>query len=183
MSVVSPSRVASQDASAWNTADLGEQTDDTTILTDGDKVIASAVKWGKSPDDVCRIEFTQDKADLADGDTITIYGVANIHNVATVALLAYSGSASAVTETDKITLSLSAGDNTFTLTTAFIGQLFDQGSGAWAVRCTEDGGISGDYKMAEVDADITISGAVVPGDEGAYMPPQPEPGEEIVTVW
>jgi len=29
----------------------------------------------------------------------------------------------------------------------------------------------------------SLAVAAVPGDEGAYMPPQPEPGDEIVTVW
>lgn len=160
MTAVDPTKVAIMDAAAWNSADISEISDDTTCATDNNLVVQCNNKVGKSPDDVLRIEFP-DLSTIAVGDTVTIQQI-GYHNVATLALLPYDGASSVLT-TNKITFTTGSTPEAavFTLTQAFIDDLFDQGSGTWACRLTEDNGLSGDYKYSEVDGDLTTGVAGV----------------------
>ena len=162
MAAADASKVATVDIPSETGADTSELVDATGEATDNDTTtsIPAALNWkiGKSPDDAMRIEYAEDKADIASGDTITVFH-GMLHNWGDSQLLAYT-SATAVTKTDQLNATPSGGTSVFTLTTAFIGQLFDQGSGKWAVRFSEkDSYLAGDTNIQEVDADLTVSGA------------------------
>lgn len=158
MTATDPSKVASMDAAAWDSADISELSDDTTCATDNNLLVTCNGKIGKAPDDVLRIELPN-LSTIAVGDTITVE-ITGIHNVGTLALLPYNA-ASTVLTTNKITVTGATGTIVFTLTQAFIDDLFDQGGGTWAARLTEDLGISGDFSYTEVDSDLTLGGAAV----------------------
>jgi len=161
---VNASKVATFDATAWDAADGAQVTDVTTCMTDNDTVVA-CVKVGKDPDDIMRAEYNVDPAGLLAGDTLDLW-ISTLHNVTDVALLPYIG-AGTVSTTNKIVVTASTGAfNTFTLTSAFISDLFDQGGGSFAARFVEDLGISGDFGVNELDADLT--GAAVAVFEQRY---------------
>ena len=160
MAATDPSRVASRDASAWDAVDGAEQSEATACAIDNDLTVQCDGKIGSDPDDVLRIEFPNFST-IANGDTVTVEVLA-VHNIGSFALLPYKADDTVVT-TNKITVTGGTGSIVFTLTTAFIGDVEDQGSGTWACRLTEDLGISGDYKYAEVDGDLTVSAAGVTG--------------------
>lgn len=74
-----------------------------------------------------------------------------------LALLPYT-SATAVSATNKISvLPIGNGPSelVYTLTSGFIGDLFDQGSGSFDVRWAPDNDGAGDIQWSEVDADLT----------------------------
>ena len=157
MTATDPSLVTSVDTTGWDQVDVSELKDMTTCCTDDNTTAAcnvgSVAKVGKSPDDALRIELPN-LTTITNVDTVTCE-ITAVHNISGFALLPYNG-ATSVDVTNKITATGSTGTKVFTLTTAFIGDLFDQGSGTWACRLTEDNGISGDYQIAETDADLTV---------------------------
>lgn len=128
-------------------------------LDDGNTGV-ECIKVGKAPDDLLRVTFSADPTLLQTTDTITSFDV-GFHNMSVLALYPYT-TATAVSATNKITNSGGSGTLVFTLTQAFIDDLFDQGSGSFAVRIHEDAWDiitnPGDFKEAEVDADLTTTG-------------------------
>ena len=133
-----PTLVASYDATSW-IADDGAQIDDRTSCATDDEIPTNCVdKIGKNPDDVLRIEIPT-LADAANGGTITVE-ITDVHQISGFAMLPYT-SAVAVSATNKITASGGTGTKVFTLTTDFLNDLHDLGSGKAAVRLTEDNGI------------------------------------------
>ena len=152
MAAQDPTKAESQDAAAWDGADLGFVADDLTCLTDGN-TSTTCVKQGKDPDDVERLEYASLKNKDANG-TITVHFPGD-HQYTTMALLPYDG-ATTVDTTEKLTYAISSGTPAvFTLPQSFLDKLHDLGSGKGAVRIVEDGEIAGDISIAEVDADFT----------------------------
>ena len=157
MAATDPTYAKPHDASAWDAADGSAIEDWLTSLTDDDTTSDSGNKQGKGPDDILRLEFPN-LSTIAVGDTVSVWIIA-LHNYGTGALLPYS-SATGVTTTDKITVTMvDDAENVFTLTQAFIDDLFDQGSGTWAARFVEDGEINGDINITEIDSNLTVTGA------------------------
>lgn len=223
-------------SSSWVAADGTAQGSSLPTANDGNKTTGTAdsSKIGKAPDDILRLDFDEDKADLASGDTIS-YWPTMLHNVgpiydsiatagsattltdstqawstdenagrtvringgtgagqernitsntATVltvptwgttpdttsefviftgvremALLPYNA-ATGVSATNKLTkLPIGTAEVQWVLTSAFISDLFDQGSGAWAIRIAVNDNGAGDVQWAEVEADITVGAA------------------------
>jgi hypothetical protein len=154
MAAQDPTYAQTHDATAWNAADGAAVTDILTCATDNVTNV-NCVKQGKAPDDILRIQFPG-LSTIAVGDTVSIHFSA-IHNYGTMALVPYS-SASGVTTTNRLTYVVSGGSPAvFTLTAAFIADLFDQGSGTWAARIVEDSEIAGDIGIDEVDSDLTLA--------------------------
>lgn len=165
MAAADPTLVQALAATSWTADDGTEQADLTTEAIDDDTstainaAAASKIGKGGSPHgDVLRCEF-DGFADLAVDDTISIW-ITGIHNVGTLAMLAYTD-ADTVTTTDKITVTMATGELVFTLTSGFITALNEIGTDQFAVRFTEDLGISGDFQLAEIDADLTAGNGSV----------------------
>ncbi len=161
MAATSPTHASSYDASAWDAADGSVVADYLSTLDDNDTAVG-VVKQGKAPDDILRIEFPN-LASIVNTDTVSVWAI-GAHNYVTMALLPYNAAGTVLT-TNKITLTAQAapggGETKFTLTTAFIGDLFDQGGGTWAARVVEDGEIAGDINISEIDSDLTAGAADV----------------------
>lgn len=155
MAAVSPDYAKSHDASAWDAADGAVFADYLAGLDDNDTAV-SVVKQGKAPDDILRVE-APNFGTLADGDSVSVWQV-GVHNYVTIALLPYKADGSVVT-TNKITLTVGAGENILVMTAAFIADLEEIGTDHFAVRIVEDGEIDGDIKISEIDLDLTVSGA------------------------
>jgi len=150
-------------ASDWDTDDVTELTDHLSALDDNDTATA-VFKLGKSPDDILRVEIVN-LATITTSDTITV-AFGNDHNFATLSLIPYDGAAS-VDTANQVTYAVSGGSPAvFTLTSGFIAALHDLGSDTWAYRLAEDGGISGDLQINELDADLTEG---VAGGFGALL--------------
>lgn len=157
MAAVDPTYAKPHDATAWDAADGAAIEDWLTSLTDDDTTTDSSNKQGKSPDDILRLEFPN-LSTIAVGDTVSVWIIA-LHEYVTGALLPYDGASSVLT-TNKITVTMvDDSENIFTLTQAFIDDLFDQGSGTWACRFVEDGEIAGDTNITEIDSDLTLAAA------------------------
>lgn len=164
MAALDPSLVQAINATAWDAADGTEAADLTTEATNdttgaGINVL-SASKIGKGGGvhgDVLRVAFDQDFAGVAVNDTVTIE-LEGLHTVADLAMLAYTA-ATTVTTTAKIVATSVSGTTVFTFTQAFIDELVELGTDGWAVRFAEDTGLSGDWQLSEVDADITAGAA------------------------
>ena len=157
-----PTKVVTIDIASRLAADTAELTDLTPCVTDGvtgtSCNVGNVKKIGKSPDDALRVEFAEDKANLAVGNTITLH-LEGAHNWTVGELLAYN-SATGVTATARLTATLSGGTCVFTITAAWIAELFDQGSGKWAFRFNEDNSfLDGDIKISEIEADLTVGAA------------------------
>ena len=154
-----PTLVETQDCNTADSesADLGQVSDITTCATNND-LLGGCKSVGKGSDDVGRAEWSG-LADIAANDTITIH-FGMTHNYDVMKLLPYDA-ATTVVNTNKLTYTMSGGTPAvFTLTSGFITDLFDQGSGTWAVRFTEDTtAIDGDFTLTEVQADLTQAGA------------------------
>lgn len=163
--------MAARDPDLIQAIELGVWTDDdgtvqatlTACLTDDNITtgcnsgnVSKVGKGGSPHGDCTRLEFNDGKADLANGDTIDADITTN-HQIATMALLAYTD-ANTVTTTNKVTTTWGTGNRVLTMTAAFIGELGDLGSGKFAVRIVEDGGLSGDCQYAEIGADLTAGG-------------------------
>lgn len=163
MTATNPTAAKTHDATTWDGADGSEIASYLAGLTDGNIAITQ-VSQGLAPDDILRIELPN-KSTIAVGDTVTVWvGTEEIDevpsaliNYGTMALLPYDA-AGTVTTGNKITVTAAVGVNLFTLTQAFIDDLFDQGSGTWAARIVEDGEISGFAGISEVDSDLTTEG-------------------------
>lgn len=127
-------------------------------LSDGDTG-TEVIKLGKDPEDIMRLDYAEDPANLQVGDTITSFDV-GFHNVSELAIYPYDTSTS-VDATNKIVSGTGSGTNVFTLTSGFIGALLDQGGGTFAIRLHENAwDISsnpGDIKFTEVEADLTTA--------------------------
>lgn len=172
MAAKDPSEIDTVDVTSYAAADgtfqadlLSQGTDDNTTQGINSASISKIGKQGFPHGDILRVIFADGLAGLADGDTITLY-ISSIHATSNLNILAYT-STSAVTATEEIQISISTGANVFTLTTAFIGQLGDLGSGAWGVRIANTAwgsGGGGDIQIAEVDADISSGVAVLDQD-------------------
>jgi hypothetical protein len=164
LSAINPSQAAVYTVSAWNAVDGAFQANWVSLLTNGN-TSTGIVAVGAGADDILRLTFSG-LSTLKAGDTITIW-VTALSTYTTMALLPYD-TATTVATGNKLTLTAATGANTFTLTQAFIDDLFDLG-GDFRVRMVEDAGISGSATVAEVDADLTTSG----GDPGS---PGSDPG-------
>jgi len=134
-----------------------EAIDDDTTTEINALDVSKIGKGGGVHGEALRIEFSSGFGDLAANDTITVW-LGGLHAVNDLAMLAYTD-VNTVTTTDKIVETSVSGQTIFTLTSAFITALNDLGSGSFAVRIVEDLGVSGDWKIAEVDADLTVGGA------------------------
>jgi len=132
---------------SW-TADDGTLVDHTTCLTD-DNFSTACLKVGKAPEDGLKFTRNSGLGSVANGDTITFEQV-SAHSMSDWALLAHSDSNSVVTTAKILVDGSSSGVKTFTLTTAFIAELGDQGSGKWSCRLVPDNDGSGDAQIAEI---------------------------------
>jgi len=142
------------DADSFVDATLTTEATDDDTTTEINAAAASKIGKGGAPHgDVLRVQFSSGFDDIASGDTITIE-LGGLHNVSDIAMLAYT-TTTAVTATDKVVQTSVSGTTTWTFTSAFITALNDLGSGVFACRFAEDLGLSGDWKLAEVDADLT----------------------------
>ena len=160
-----PTLVALLDCPSESGSDTSQLEDGTSEATDGDtnSNVTAANNWkiGKAPDDAMRIEFAEDKANIAVSDTVTVYH-ASLHNWGDSELIPYSGSATAVVLTNKLTATPSGGTSVFTLTQAFIDDLFDLGSGKWGCRFMEkDSFQAGDTSIQEVEGDLTTGAPAI----------------------
>jgi len=154
MSSVDPTFASSKNVSSWDDGDSGTVADYLAGLTNGNPA-SWQVRCGLDPDDALRVEFPN-LSTIAAGDTVSVW-ITDTVTFSTMAVLPYNTSID-VTTANKLTQSASVGENTFTLTQAFIDDLYDLGSGTWALRIVEDAGISGYAEIAEIDADLTTSG-------------------------
>jgi hypothetical protein len=160
MTAIDPSVAKSTNVATWSAADGSDSGDFTSTLTDGDTGTGVVVVGGAGPTGtVLRCKFSG-LGTLASGDTISVW-VSALSTYATMALLPYDAAGTVATG-NKITLSAAVGENKFTLTQAFIDDLYDDSGNFW-VRVVEDAAISGTATMAEVDADLSTSG----GDPGS----------------
>lgn len=162
MSSVNPTSTNTRDASAWNAADGAFQGEWVSLLTNGN-TSNGIVAVGAAPNDILQIKFPG-LSTLKSGDTISVW-VTALSTFATMALLPYDSNTT-VDTSNKITLSASTGENKFTLTQAFIDDLFDIG-GSFRVRITEDSGISGSATIAEIDANLSVGTGGDPGSPGS----------------
>lgn len=129
-----------------------------------DNLSASCSKIGKSPEEILRVDYNEDQADLTTSDHIDIE-VVGCHNVDNVTMLPYNSATAVCTSTSApnchIDVSCSVATLAFTLTQDFIDNL--DGTGAYAVRFlvtnTDDTCSGGDASYAEVDSFITVGGA------------------------
>ncbi len=166
MTAIDPSETHTYGVAAWDAADGAFQADFTALLTNGNTSVGY-VNIGAANHEVLRIKFSG-VSTLSAGDTITIW-VTTLTTFATMALLPYD-TATTIDASNKLTVSAATGANVFTLTQAFIDDLFDD-SGNFYVRMVEDGGISGGAQTAEVDADLTTEGGGgSPGSEPGNAP-------------
>ena len=146
------------DATAEATLTTEGTDDDTT--TDINAAVNSKIGKGGSPHgDVLRVEFSSGFASIAVNDTITVW-LGALHNVSDLALLAHTA-ATTVTSTGKVVQTSVSGQTIFTITQAFIDELVELGTDGFAVRIAEDLGVSGDWRLREVDADLTAGAADV----------------------
>jgi hypothetical protein len=153
MVAVDPTYGQSHDAADWDAADGAAVTDALADLTDDDTA-TTAVTQGQGTNDIVRMEFPG-LSGIAAGDTITVHFDMTM-NYTTMVLLPYS-SATGVTTTNKLSYTMSGGTPAvFTLTSAWITDLFDQGSDTFACRIVEDLEIDGSVELTEVDSDLTV---------------------------
>ena len=148
MSAVDPLQTTAIDVSSWSAADGLFQGEYVSLLANGNTT-TGYLAVGAAPNDALRIKFPN-YATIAAGDTISVW-ITALSTFATAALLPYD-TATTVDASNKLTLTAATGINTFTLTQAFIDDLYDL-SGSFRVRFVEDSGISGSATVAEVDAD------------------------------
>jgi len=128
---------------------------------------SGVVAVGAGANDVLRLSFSG-LGTLAAGDTISVW-VTALSTYATMALLPHDAAGTVATG-NKLTLTAATGENVFTLTQAFIDDLFDIG-GSFQVRVVEDAGISGSATIAEIDANLTTEGGGgSPGSEPGNAP-------------
>ena len=161
MAAVDTTLAEIREATGQTAADGALSATETTALTDDDTSTTTGEKIGKGgiDGDMIRLEFP-DLSGLAVDDTMTFYSVGE-HNTTEMDLLPYD-SAGTPTLTGAINISWGSGANTFTITQAFIDELFDQGGDSFAVRMMNvdwGNGGGGDVQLAEVDADLTAAGA------------------------
>lgn len=154
MASTDPSFASSIDLSAWDAADTSVLTDYLSSLIDGNTTVP-VVNVGQAPNDGLKIKLPS-LSTIKPGDTISVW-IRALSTYATMALLPYDASGTVATG-NKLTVSAVIGKNKFTLTQAWIDDLFNQGGGVWAARIVEDSGISGHSTLAEVDSDITVEG-------------------------
>ena len=166
MSAIDPTQVRPVAVTTWSGSDNFDTADWTSVLTNGNTSLPNNLVGTGIYDTVLRCTYSG-LSTLKAGDTITAW-VASLSTYATMALLPHTSS-SAVSATNKITLSAATGANVFTLTQAFIDDLVDLGSDTFRVRFVEDGGISGTAGFAEIDADLSTEG-------GSPGPPGSTPG-------
>lgn len=163
MSAINPSVVKTTTVSTWSADDGADTGDFTASATNGDTTTGIAVVGGAGPSGtILRIKLAG-LATLKSSDTISIWATA-LSTYTTMALLPYDAAGSVATG-NKITLTAATGENKFTLTQAFIDDLYDDSDFFW-VRVVEDTAISGTFTLAEVDADLSTGGGGDPGSPG-----------------
>jgi len=151
-SAFDPIYAKTYNTSIWDGDDDVVITDVLTGLTDNN-TITSAITLGSAQNNILRLEFPN-IGSLSPGDTVKIY-FNNANNMDLLDLVPYIGPFS-VSTTNKLTYNVGGGGiATYTLTAAFIADLYDQGSGTWAARVVEDGILDGTVWLAEVDSDLT----------------------------
>lgn len=154
---IDPTHCDSHDATDRDAVDGAQQTEALTLCTDDDTT-TMAIKQGKDPDDIMRVEFPG-LSDIAVGDTISVH-FGMLMNYDVMALLPYDG-ATSVLNTNRLTYTLSGGSPAvFTLTSNFIGDLCSTCGETWAARIAEDTvAIDGDILVTEVDSNLTTGAA------------------------
>lgn len=154
MTATNPLSAVSVDLADWDANDTSSLTSYLSTLTDGDKT-TGIVAIGAAPNDGLRLLFP-DASKIAAGDTVSIW-VSALSTFTTMALIPYDDELS-VNLANKITLTAATGENKFTLTQAFIDDLFVSPTDKWTVRMVEDSGISGSATVAEVTSDLSVGG-------------------------
>ncbi len=144
---------------SWLVAD-GASTDITACMTD-ENLGTNCGSEIRAINNALRLEVMKDPATLT---SLTMrLEVSGVMTAGDYAMLAYD-SATGVTTTDKIVLTVSAtGTFDFVATAGFISQLFDQGGGSFAIRIVPDLNGGGRISKSEGDTEavgplVTISG-------------------------
>ncbi|MFQ5771896.1 MAG: hypothetical protein ACE5HX_15280, partial [bacterium] len=140
--------------STWNGTDGTSNGSQLTCATDG-STSTTCARVAKNPHYAIRIEFVSGLSALTSGDTVTV-NVKMLRGSGNMVLLPYTSS-NGVSTTNKISVSPVVGNNVFTLTTAFINDLFDQGGGAFAFRLTTDGSLFDRFEYTEIETNLTAS--------------------------
>lgn len=156
MTEVDPTFARGKDLTGWNSADGTEGTNvDPPSCINDDVLSVGCITIGSGNNDCLRVEIP-DLITAVSGDTITVHH-AMAMNFPTMACLPYN-SATGVATGNKLTGATSANPIVFTLTTAWVGDLHDLGSGKAAYRLVEDLAlpIAGTDQLRENACDITL---------------------------
>jgi hypothetical protein len=163
--IVDPTNVDTYDNASWITDDGTLISDRTTVMTNED-LTEILPRVDKNSEHIIRADYSG-LSTVQSGDVLKIYAN-TVRTSANYVVLPYTG-ASSVSATNKVgpvTIDTSDAWYTFTLTQAFIDDLFDQGSDSFSVRFAADNntalGNSHDIELIELDSLFSLP---VPGQQ------------------